>query len=198
MNRIAAFSELQKIRDDNTIVVSVFSSAADWSNMSNHPLDFYSVGAMGQASSMGLGFAIGMPAYKIIVLDGDGSLMMNLGSVITMASVAPKNLIYFVCQNNDYECIGSYPIPGKSQVNFSKIARGAGFEKVYELETIDDFVAALPEIISATGPVFVTLHLEIEKRIGKKEDNLDDILALRSKQFLDKMNEITNNETRSP
>jgi phosphonopyruvate decarboxylase len=198
MRRIEAFSLIRRIRDDNTIVVSVFSSAADWASMSDHPLDFYSVGAMGQASSMGLGFAIGMPNHKIVVLDGDGSLMMNMGSVITMASVAPTNLIYIVCQNNDYECIGSYPIPGRSRVNFSKIARGAGFEKVYEFETVDDFAASLSNVMTETGPVFVTLHVEIEKKVGKKEDNLDDMLAVRSKQFLDKMNEITNNETRSP
>ena len=104
---------------------------------------------------------------------------------------------YNSIRNNDYDCIGSYPIPGRSQVNFSKIARGAGFEKVYEFQTIDDFTSALSDVMSADCPVFVTLHVEIEKRTGKKEDNLDDMLAVHSKKFINKMNEITNNETRS-
>jgi len=196
MKRTEAFSLIHKIRDENTIVVSVFSSAEDWSKISNHPLDFYSVGAMGQASSMGLGFAIGMPNHKIIVLDGDGSLMMNLGSIITMASVAPKNLIYCVCQNNDYECIGSYPVPGHSQVNFSEIARGSGFKKIYEFKNVDDLALSNENLMLEPGPVFVTLHVEVEKRTGKKEDNLDDILSLYSTRFIDKMNEITNKEMR--
>lgn len=189
MNRIDALSSLLRFRND-AIVVSVFSSAADWSTMSNHPLDFYAVGAMGQASSMGLGFAIGMPDRKVIVLDGDGSLLMNLGSIVTMASVAPKNLIYFVLQNNDYECIGSYPVPGKGRVNFSKMARAAGFDKVYEFNTIEDLQSSLEQLMDEPGPIFATIHTDIAKN-GSIDENIDDTLEKYNVRFIEKMNELT-------
>ena len=189
MNRIDALSSLLRFRND-AIVVSVFSSAADWSTMSNHPLYFYAVGAMGQASSMGLGFAIGMPDRKVIVLDGDGSLLMNLGSIVTMASVAPKNLIYFVLQNNDYECIGSYPVPGKGRVNFSKMARAAGFDKVYEFNTIEDLQSSLEQLMDEPGPIFATIHTDIAKN-GSIDENIDDTLEKYNVRFIEKMNELT-------
>jgi len=189
MNRIEALSSLLRFRKD-AIVVSVFSSAADWSTMSDHPLDFYAVGAMGQASSMGLGFAIGMPDRKVIVLDGDGSLLMNLGSIVTMASVAPKNLVYFVLQNNDYECIGSYPVPGKGKVNFSKMARAAGFDKVYEFNSLDDLRASIEQLMNETGPIFATIHTDIAKT-RSIEENIDETLGQYHATFIEKMNELT-------
>jgi phosphonopyruvate decarboxylase len=190
MKRSEAFTSLMEVRDD-AIVVSVFSSASDWSSISDHPLDFYMVGAMGQASSIGLGFAIGMPNKKVIVLDGDGSLLMNLGSVVTMASVAPPNLIYFVCQNNDYECIGSYPIPGREQVDFASIARAAGFDKVYDITNIEDFKSNLPTIITETGPIFVVLHVEISGLRRGKDENLEEILSQYARRFINEMNRLT-------
>src|SRR3974377_164802 len=81
------------------IVVASYSSAAEWNELNPRVLNYFSVGAMGLASSHGLGFALGRPDKRIIVLDRDGSLFMNLGTLVTIAAAAPKNLVHCVCHN---------------------------------------------------------------------------------------------------
>ena len=80
------------------IVVATYSSAMEWNDINPRVLNYYSVGAMGLASSHGLGLALGNPDKRIVVLDGDGSLLMNLGSLVTIGAQAPKNLVHFVSQ----------------------------------------------------------------------------------------------------
>src|SRR3974390_2394650 len=108
------------------IVVASYSSAAEWNELNPRALNFFSVGAMGLASSHGLGFALGRPDKRVIVLDGDGSLLMNLGSLVTIAAAAPKNLVHFVCHNGTYEANGSHPLPNPN-VDFNALARAAGY-----------------------------------------------------------------------
>ena len=106
MVRTECLTELARVRGD-ALVVAVYSAAFDWIEISPHPLNFFSVGAMGQASSHALGFAIGLPDRRVIVLDGDGSLLMNLSSLVTIAGAAPTNLMHFVCQNGCYEVMAN-------------------------------------------------------------------------------------------
>ena len=143
----------------NEIVVAVYSSAVDWLVIRPHALNYFSVGAMGLASSHGLGFALGCPQRKVIVLDGDGSLLMNLGSLVTIANVAPPNLYHFVCENGTYEANGEHPIPGQGRVSFSGLARAAGFPAVHEFSDLAQFDSAVPNILASTGPVFVNLKV---------------------------------------
>jgi len=96
---------LPHVADD--VVVSVYSTAFDWIRVRrDHPLNYNSVGAMGLASSHGLGLALARPDRRVVVLDGDGSLLMNLGSLVTIANAAPANLYHFVSQNGSYEANG--------------------------------------------------------------------------------------------
>ncbi len=159
MIRTECLAEIAGLRGD-AMVVAVYSSAFEWIGISPHPLNFLSVGAMGQASSLALGFAIGLPNKKIIVLDGDGSLLMNLGSLVTIAEIAPTNLVHFVCQNGCYEANGEHPIPGKDRVSFAAIARGAGYKNVAEFSDIARLTTELPALLSAAGPTFATLHVQ--------------------------------------
>ena len=89
MRRDECFQKIAELRDD-AIVVSSYSSAFEWRGISPNSLNYVSVGAMGQAPSHGLGLAIGLPDEKIIVLDGDGALLMNLQCLVTIAEAAPK------------------------------------------------------------------------------------------------------------
>src|ERR1700751_5082268 len=93
------------------IVIASYSAAVEWNELNPRVLNYFSVGAMGLASSHGLGLALGRPDKRLLVLDGDGSLLMNLGSLVTIAAVAPKNLVHFVSKNSFYEANGSHPIP---------------------------------------------------------------------------------------
>lgn len=159
MVRTDALAEIAKLRGE-ALVVAVYSAAFEWVGISPHPLNFLSVGAMGQASSSALGFAMGLPDRQIVVLDGDGSLLMNLGSLVTIAGVAPRNLIHFVCQNGCYEANGEHPIPGQKVVSFAGLARAAGYRTVVEYADIADLRSGLPGLFQAPGPTFATLHVQ--------------------------------------
>lgn len=109
---------------------------------------------------MALGFALGAPERRVIVLDGDGSLLMNLGSLVTIANASPNNLLHFVCENGTYEANGGHPIPCKDQVSFAGLALAAGYREAHEFSELDALEAALPAILRAAGPVLVDLKVE--------------------------------------
>src|SRR5690606_27955926 len=111
------------------IVVAAYTAAFDWIALRPSPFNYIASGAMGLTSSHALGFAIGMPERRIILLDGDGSLLMNLGALVTIADAEPKNLVHFLCRNGTYEANGSHPIPGRGRVDFAGMARAAGYPR---------------------------------------------------------------------
>ena len=158
MQRDACFRALKKVRGD-AVIVSRYSAAFDWGPIDPSPLNYFGIGAMGQCSSYALGMALGMPSHKVIVLDGDGSLLMNLGSLVTIANVAPPNLFHFVCENGVYEVNGSHPIPGQGRVRFADFARGAGYPHVFEFDDLTTFDAEIGKVLALRGPVFATLKL---------------------------------------
>lgn len=158
MKRDECFRKIAELRGD-AVVVSTYSSAFEWIQVDPSPLNFLGVGAMGQASSHALGLALGMPDHKVIVLDGDGSLLMNLSSLVTIANAAPRNLVHFVSENGCYEANGSHPIPAQGKVDFAGLARAAGYAQVFEFDGLNKFAADLPTVLSAPGPVFATLKV---------------------------------------
>jgi len=145
------------IPDD--IVVAVYSTAFDWVQIRPHALNYFAVGAMGLASSHGLGLALGRPDRRVIVLDGDGSLLMNLGSLATIANAAPRNFFHFVCENGTYEANGDHPIPGRGRLSFSGIAREAGYAATHEFADIGVFEQQIGSALGETGPVLIDLKL---------------------------------------
>ncbi len=146
------------------IVVAVYQAAFEWIAIRPRGPIYIAVGAMGQASSHALGLALGLPDRRILVLDGDGSLLMNLGSLVTIANAAPANLLHCVCENGTYEANGGHPIPGRDKVSFAGLARAAGYRAAHEFSRLDALEAALPEIVRATGPVLVDLKVEPGER----------------------------------
>ena len=159
MKRDAALKVLAERYPDG-IVVAVYQTAFDWMNIRPHSLNYLCTGAMGQASSHGLGLALGTPSEKVVVLDGDGSLLMNLGSLVTVANMAPSNFVHFVSQNNTYEVNGNFPIPGTSKVKFDGLALEAGYRHAFSYNDCTQFKADIDEILNMQGPVMVCLHVE--------------------------------------
>jgi sulfopyruvate decarboxylase subunit beta len=145
------------------VVVAVYQAAFDLMRIDPNPLNYYAVGAMGQASSHALGLALGRPDLKVIVVDGDGSLLMNIGTLVTIAGAAPRNLVHLVGENGCYEANGSHPLPGARAdgggVSFAGLARGAGIADVSEFDTLEGFDAALPGLLTRPGPVFGVLKI---------------------------------------
>jgi sulfopyruvate decarboxylase subunit beta len=161
MKRDECFGVLARhIKDE--AVVATYSSAVDWVNINPRPLNYLSIGAMGLDSSHGLGLALGRPDRRVIVLQGDGSLLMNLGSLVTIAEAAPRNLIHFVAHNETYEANGGHPIPCP-KVDFAGMARAAGYAAVYEFSDLGAFTQQIAPVLEQNGPVFATLHVEPSK-----------------------------------
>jgi len=140
------------------IVVATYSSAVDWLELGERTLNYFSVGAMGLDSSHALGLALGRPDRRIICLQGDGSLLMNLGSLVTIAAAAPKNLVHFVVQNGTYEANGSHPIPNTG-VDFAAMARAAGFAQVHDFADLPNLEQQAGHVIRQAGPGFATLRV---------------------------------------
>jgi sulfopyruvate decarboxylase subunit beta len=142
------------------IVVAVYMAAQEITHIAPNDLNYTFTGAMGQGSSHALGLALGRPDRRIIVFDGDGSLLMNLGSLVTIANQAPKNLVHCLCENGTYETNGAVPIPRAGQIRFIDLAKTAGYRNTYELSDIAEWERDLPRILKEDGPIFVDLKVE--------------------------------------
>jgi len=143
-------------------VVATYSSAVDWADLGPRVMNYTSIGAMGLDSSHGLGLALGRPDKRVVVLQGDGSLLMNLGSLVTIAAVAPKNLVHLVAQNDTYEANGSQPIPN-SKIDFATMARASGYAACYDFSDLKIFEQQVAHVLEQEGPVFATLRVEPTK-----------------------------------
>lgn len=141
------------------IVVPVYTSAFEWLALRPDALNYLAVGAMGQASSHALGLALGCPDRRVLVFDGDGSLLMNLGSLVTIGAAAPRNLVHFVFQNGTYEANGSMPLPARDTLDFAAIARAAGYAHCHTFDAQADFDRCLDAVLAQDGPVFVDLRV---------------------------------------
>ncbi len=159
MKRDDCLRALARHVTDADIVLPVYSTAFDWIDIRPHPLNYLSHGAMGLASSHALGLALGRPDRRVIVLDADGSLLMNLGSLVTIGAAAPPNLFHFVCENGTYEANGGHPIPGRDKIDFAGFARAAGYRVVHDFSNLEIFAQQIGAVLSETGPVFVDLKI---------------------------------------
>ena len=128
----------------------------------NQELDLPLSGCMGKASSMGLGVALAQPDRKVIVLDGDGSLLMNLGTLVTIGNKAPENLYHFVFDNGVYAVTGGQPTPLEGSGNYVEMASGAGYAAVYDFEDTEDLATGIDQALNEKGPVFIRLRIQPE------------------------------------
>jgi phosphonopyruvate decarboxylase len=142
----------------DAICVPTMTTSPAWRTIAPDDLSVGCVGFMGGASSMGLGLALARPDRRVIVLDGDGSLLMQLGSLATNAGAAPRNFVHLLFKNGVYHTSGAQGIPGGISVDFVLMAKGAGYRQVLFIDTLDELKRRLPELLKAEGPVFVELH----------------------------------------
>jgi thiamine pyrophosphate-dependent acetolactate synthase large subunit-like protein len=148
---------IQAARGDAICVPTMTTSPA-WREIAPDDLSVGCVGFMGGASSLGLGLALARPERRVIVFDGDGSLLMQLGSLATIAGARPRNLVHLLFKNGVYHTSGAQGIPGGLEVDFVTMARGAGYRMALAIGELDDFKRRLPGLLAAEGPIFVELH----------------------------------------
>jgi sulfopyruvate decarboxylase subunit beta len=153
-----ALAALRAHRRDDDVVVTTMAAAAEWMALGAHPLDLVLVpSSMGQATSFALGIALAQPRRRVVVCNGDGSMLMNLGSLVTIAAAAPANLVVLLFDNGVYEVTGAQPVPGAGAVDYARIALGCGFGRAHRYSDVAAWEAAIPDVLGASGPTFVTL-----------------------------------------
>ena len=130
--------------------------------------NFYMVGSMGLASSIGLGVALKNPKKKVYVFDGDGNILMNLGSIVTIGSLKPKNFVHIVFDNSSHDSTGGQPT-NSSHVDLGKIAQAAKI-KTFKVSTKNQISKIISKIKNESGPIFI--HVKIEKG-GDKSIRVD-------------------------
>ena len=158
-----AVAVLRDARGPTDVVIPSMGSAREWMALGPmHDLDFVLVpSAMGHATSVGLGVALAQPARRVIVLSGDGSLLMNLGSLVTISAQRPANLVIVVFVNGVYEVTGAQvtPRPEGILVDYAAFARASGIRSVFRWSTLDDWRSGIGSALGATGPTVVVLDV---------------------------------------
>ena len=149
---------LQKYRGD-AVVVPAERAGVEWPLISTYPQRDMSPEIMGKGSSFALGICLSQPGTKVIVLDGDGSLEMNLGTLVTIAEQQPRNMYHFVMENGMYATTGGQPIPGQDKVSFTELARSVGYAAAYDFDDLEEFTNQAQEILNQSGPVLVCLKI---------------------------------------
>lgn len=160
MKRIEALQALHG-RLERCVVVTIMGAvAAELQSLGHRPGFFYLQHAMGLASSMGLGIALARPELTVVVLDGDGSVLMNLGGLTTLARYRPRNLVHVVFDNESLLSVGGFPTATAVGSDLSAIAKGAGIPRTAVVRTLDEFTAAFGEAFRAND--LTTLVAKVE------------------------------------
>ena len=171
MRRLEALEAIYAHLKECVVVTIMGATAAELYSLGHRPNFFYLEHAMGLASSMGLGVALSRPNQKVVVLDGDGSVLMNLGTFTTLARYKPTNLVHVIFDNQSLLSVGGFPTATATGSDLASIARGAGVLNVSATETVaafqESFLSALQRDelsclvakVDAVGPA--TFHMDV-------------------------------------
>ncbi len=143
MKRMEAISEAAAAAENALIVCNIGFPSRELYAAADRPENFYMLGSMGLASSIGLGLALSRPERKVIVLDGDGSVLMNLGTLATIANHAPDNYLLIILDNCCYGSTGSQPTCTSQRTDLALVARAAGVQQVRTVTTPEGLFDAL-------------------------------------------------------
>lgn len=143
------------------VVVTTMGVVRPWGHYSDSDLDFASAdSAMGHAADLALGIALARPDRRVLCLNGDGSMLMSLGTLVTAVAAEATNYVLFVVENSTYEITGNQAVPGAGRIDFAALATAAGFPRVYRFQHADEYRRQLPAILTEAGPIFVSVAVE--------------------------------------
>ena len=160
MNRLDATRQLVRALTDEAVIASLGHPAYDLFAAGDRPENFYTWGSMGVASSIGLGLALARPDRRVLVLDGDGSLLMNLGSLATIASCRPPNLTLLVWDNRQYGTTGGQATATAHATDLAAVARGAGLASTATVGSADELDRAMDATRRAPGPHVIVARVD--------------------------------------
>jgi len=160
MRRLDAMKAIYAQLEQHVVVTIMGAVAAELQSIGHRPNFFYLQHAMGLASSMGLGIAITRPELTVIVLDGDGSLLMNLGGLTTLARYRPRNLLHIVFDNESLLSVGGFPTATSTGSDLAAVAAAAGVPRTETVVTIDEFQRAVDEALAANDLTTIVAKVE--------------------------------------
>ena len=166
MNRRDSIKIISKfVKDEPIISANGFISRELFQTYEKNS-NFYMIGSMGLASSIGLGVALKNPKKRIYVFDGDGNILMNLGSLTTIGTLKPKNLVHVIFDNNSHESTGSQPTNSK-KINIDKIAKSSNYQ-VFTVSNEKNLEKILKKIKLIDGPIFLKIKITAKQKIGMR------------------------------
>ena len=142
MTRLDALTAIYPQLEQQIVVTIMGAVAAELQSIGHRPNFFYLQHAMGLASSMGLGIALSKPDRQVVVLDGDGSVLMNLGGLTTLARYRPRNLVHVVFDNESLLSVGGFPTATSTGSDLAAIAKGAGVPRTATVRALEEFRSA--------------------------------------------------------
>jgi thiamine pyrophosphate-dependent acetolactate synthase large subunit-like protein len=162
---------VEKIGNQHIISANGFISR-DLFEICDKNSNFYMIGSMGLASSIGLGLALKNTKKKIFVFDGDGNILMNLGSLTTIGMTEPKNLVHVIFDNSSHESTGGQPT-ATNKIQLSKIAKSTNY-KVFQVKTKNQLAKIFQKIKLIPGPIMIIVKIE-KSRVASKRINIEPI-----------------------
>ena len=151
---------------NNPIISANGFMSRDLFEVNDKESNFYMIGSMGLASSIGLGIALKNPKKQVFIFDGDGNILMNLGSLVTVGSLKPKNLVHVVFDNHSHESTGGQPT-NSSQINLEKIAKAVNY-KIFVIQSKTKLISVLKDIKKLQGPIFLLVKISTSKERSKR------------------------------
>jgi sulfopyruvate decarboxylase subunit beta len=149
MQRLDCLRAVYKDLEDCLVVTIMGAVASELQSLGHKPNFFYLQHAMGLASSTGLGLALCLPNQKVVVFDGDGSILMNLGGYTTLARYRPKNMVHVVFDNESLLSVGGFPTATSTGSDLEGIARAAGVPRTRSVQIIEDFTREFQQALKA-------------------------------------------------
>ena len=169
IRKVAISTVVKKVGNHPIISANGFISR-DLFEVCDKNSNFYMIGSMGLASSIGLGVALKNPRKSVFIFDGDGNILMNLGSLTTIASQKPKNLIHIVFDNSVHESTGGQPT-NSNFVNIEKIAKACNYNHTFMVRTENNLLKILYKIKKLKGPIMIVVKIQQSK--GKKSKRVN-------------------------
>jgi thiamine pyrophosphate-dependent acetolactate synthase large subunit-like protein len=167
MNRFDVTSRLiAKLKHEEAVIGGIGNTNFDLWAAGHRPQNFYMLGSMGLAFPIALGVALAQPERRVLALEGDGSLLMQLGALSTIAALKPKNLIMIVMDNGIYQITGAQPTPAADVADIVAIAAGSGLANSAWAADEEDFERLVEEAMSAPEPSLIAVRIDDKPGVG--------------------------------
>jgi thiamine pyrophosphate-dependent acetolactate synthase large subunit-like protein len=167
MNRFDLTKRLvAKLNKEEAVIGGIGNTNFDLWSAGHRPQNFYMLGSMGLAFPIALGVALAQPKRRIFALEGDGSLLMQLGCLATIASLKPKNLSLIVMDNGIYQITGSQPTPGAASSDIVAIAQGCGLADSAWAADEEDFERLVDQSLIANAPTLIAVRIDDKPGVG--------------------------------